>query len=116
MALVFRRVSAPPLVEFDAAAPDGAVIGIIGATGSGKERLLRVAAGLDRPSSGSVDAPQGKLLGPADELELPQAPLLCIEHTFARHDALARERAAIALSDLRRAGTTVLLVSHEDEL
>src|SRR6185437_5611083 len=41
---------------------------------------------------------------------------LLIEHTFARQDAAARERAAIALDRLRRAGATVLVVSHEEEL
>lgn len=116
MALAFRRVSAPPLREFDAAAPDGALIGIIGEDGSGKGRLLRLAVGMDRPAEGSVEAPRGTLLGPDDALALPAIPLLAIEHTFARHDALVRERAAIDLNRLRRAGTTVLLVSHEEDL
>lgn len=116
MALALRRVSAPPLRDFDAAAPDGAVIGLIGADGAGKGELLRLAAGIDKPVSGAVDAPAGKLLGPDDALDLSPVPLLAIEHTFARHDALARERAAIGLDRLRRAGTTVLLVSHEEDL
>ena len=30
-------------------APDGAVVGIIGENGSGKSRLLRLAAGLESP-------------------------------------------------------------------
>ena len=116
MPLVFRGVSSPPLRDFDAAAPSGAVIGILGADGAGKGRLLRLAAGIERPVSGTVEAPAGKLLGPEDALELPAVPLLAIEHTFARRDALARERAAIGLDRLRRGGTTVLLVSHEEEL
>lgn len=117
MALAFRRASAPPLADFDAAAPDGVVIGIIGADDSGKGRLLRLAAGLERPSSGTVEASGvGKLLGPDDALTLAPAPVLCIEHTFARHDALVRERAAVGLDRLRRSGTTTLLVSHEEDL
>jgi energy-coupling factor transporter ATP-binding protein EcfA2 len=116
MALAFRRVSSPPLRELDAAAPDGAVIGIIGENGAGKGRLLRLAAGLDRPASGSVEAPEGKLLGPDEALEFPDVRLLAMEHTFALHDALARERAAVSLDRLRRGGTTVLIVSHEEEL
>src|SRR5207249_4990509 len=42
--------------------------------------------------------------------------VLLIDHTFARQDLLVREKASIALEKLRRAGTTVLLVSHEEEL
>ncbi len=117
MPLVFRHVSAPPLRDFDAAAPAGAVIGIIGETGAGKGRLLRLAAGREQPAAGTVEAPRpARLLGPADALDLAPAPLLLLEHTFARQDAFTRDRAAFALDQLRRAGSTVLLVSHEDEL
>src|SRR5690242_8281018 len=116
MSLAFRTVSAPPLRDFDAAAPDGVVIGVIGEDGSGKGRLLRLAAGLERPASGKVEAPEGRLLLADSALDLEPTPLLCIEHTLARHDALHRHAAAISLEDLRRGGTTVLLVSHEEEL
>jgi lipopolysaccharide transport system ATP-binding protein len=117
MAVAFHRVSAPPLIDFDAAAPDGAVIGILGEDGSGKGHLLRVAAGIEKPASGSVErSGAASLIGPADALELAPAPLVLIEHTFARHDAFTRERAAIGLDGLRRAGSTTLLVSHEEEL
>jgi ABC-type methionine transport system ATPase subunit len=117
MAIAFRRVTAPPLQEFDAAAPDGAVIGIVGEDGAGKGRLLRLAAGLDRPASGAVETSgAAKLLGPGDPLSFGESPIICIEHTFALHDAAVRERAAIALDRLRRAGTTTLLVSHEEDL
>src|SRR3954449_13500806 len=116
MSLAFRQVSAPPLAGLDAAAPDGVVIGILGEDGAGKSRLLRLAAGLEKPVSGTVDAAAGKLLGPGDPLDLAPVRVLCIDHTFAHHDALVRERAAIALDRLRRAGTTVLLVSHEEDL
>ena len=117
MALAFRRVSAPPLTDFDAAAPDGVVIGILGEDGAGKGRLLRLAAGLERPVSGTVEASGAtNLLGPDDPLNLAPVPVLCIEHTFARHDALVRERAAISLDRLRRGGTTTLLASHEEDL
>lgn len=88
---------------FDATAPDGAVIGIVGEDGSGKSRLLR-------------SAKAARYLGPNDALDLSPAPAILIEHTFARHDALARNRAALALEALRRAGTTVVIVSHEEDL
>jgi ABC-type sulfate/molybdate transport systems ATPase subunit len=117
MALAFRRVSAAPLRDFDAAAPDGVVIGIIGEDGAGKARLLRLAAGVEKPASGTVETSGvARWLGPGDALNILPAPIICIEHTFCRHDALARERAAIAFDRLRRAGTTTLLVSHEEDL
>src|SRR5581483_1746618 len=117
MALAFRRVTSAPLQEFDAAAPDGAVIGILGEKGAGKTRLLRLAAGLDRPDSGAVEASgPARLLGPLDPLDLSPAPVLLIDGTFAMQDAATRERAAIALDGLRRGGTTVLIASHEEEL
>ena len=66
MALAFRRVTCAPLHEFDAAAPDGAVIGIIGENGSGKRRLLGSPPGLARPASGAVEAPaRSRCWGPA---------------------------------------------------
>jgi hypothetical protein len=116
MALAFRRVTASPLHEFDASAPDGVVIGVIGEDGAGKGRLLRLAAGVEKPAAGSVETAGARLVGPDDALDFAPAGVLCIEHTFARHDAVAREKAAIALDRLRRAGTTTLLVSHEEEL
>ena len=42
--------------------------------------------------------------------------MLLIDQTFGRQDPLVRERAAIALDRIRRAGATTLLVSHEEEL
>jgi len=117
MAIAFRRLDSAPLQQVDAAAPDGVVIGIIGEDGSGKGRLLRLAAGVEKPQAGSVEASgAARLLGPSDALHLAPAAVLCIEHTFARHDAVVRERAAMALDRLRRAGTTTLLVSHEEDL
>ena len=117
MAIVFRQVECPPLSDFSAAAPDGAVIGVIGEDGAGKSRLLSLAAGVVRPVSGAVEAPPARrLLGPDDALNLAPAGLIAIEHTLARHDHLVRARAAIALDRLRRSGATILLVSHEHDL
>lgn len=117
MAIVFRQVHCPPLTGLDASAPDGAVIGIVGENGSGKSTLLRVAAGLAKPASGAVEAAAPRrFLGPDDALDFSPVAVLAMEHTLARHDALERQRTAVALDRLRRAHATVLLVSHEEEL
>lgn len=117
MAIVFREVVCAPLAGLDVTAPDGAVIGIIGENGSGKSSLLRLAVGLAKPTSGAVEAGQPRrLLRPDAALDFSPVAVLAMEHTLARHDALERQRAAVALDRLRRARATVLLVSHEDEL
>jgi lipopolysaccharide transport system ATP-binding protein len=117
MALAFHHVRSAPLLDFEAAAPDGAVIGIIGENGSGKGRLLRLGAGLERPEAGAVEASGArKLLGPTDFLDLEPVPVLLMNQTFAHQDLAARERAAIMLDGMRRAGSTILLASHEEDL
>jgi len=122
MAISFQRVTSARLQEFEAAAPDGVVIGIIGENGSGKSNLLRLAAGLETPASGRVEASGGRrLLRPSDALDsaaldLPDRGVLAIDNTFAGHDLLVRERAAIGIDLLRRHGVTTLLVSHEEDL
>ena len=55
-------------------------------------------------------------MGPDDALNLAPVPVLLIDQTFGYHDLLVRERAAVALDRIRRAGATTLLVSHEEEL
>ena len=118
MALRFLGVNSPPLVDIEAAAPDGVVIGVIGENGSGKSRLLRVAAGEEKPASGTVErSGAARLLGPADALDLSAgSAVVLLDQALSRLDALERERAAIQIDHLRRAGVTLLLVSHEEEL
>jgi ABC-type multidrug transport system ATPase subunit len=117
MALAFLGVSRPPLEELSVSAPGGAVIGLIGGNGSGKRTLLGLAAGSLAPVSGTVEAPASRrLLGPASELDLTPVDLLLLEHALAERDAVTRAWAALELVRLRRRGTTVLLLSHEEEL
>ena len=121
MAIVFKQVVCAPFAGLDAVAPDGAIIGVIGENGSGKSCLLRLAAGLAKPTAGTVEAGDprrllGPDLGPDAALDFSPVAVLAMEHTLARQDALVRQRAAMALDRLRRAGTTVLLVSHEEDL
>jgi ABC-type sulfate/molybdate transport systems ATPase subunit len=117
MAIAFRHAACPPLIDIDAVAPDGATIGIVGENGSGKTRLLRLAAGIDQPVSGAVECSgAARLLGPLDALNLAPAPVLLIDQTLAQNDWVVRERSAVALDRMRRNGTTILLVSHEEDL
>ena len=117
MPVAFRRVTSGPLQCFEATAPDGVVVGIIGENGSGKRQLLRLAAGEERAASGSVERSGAvRRLGPDDALDFSPTAVLLLDHTLARQDAFQRERAAMALEDLRKAGTIILLVSHEEDL
>jgi len=117
MAIAFRHAGFPPLIDIDAVAPDGATIGIVGENGSGKTRLLRLAAGIDQPVTGSVECSgASRLLAPLDALNLAPAPVLLIDQTLAQHDWVVRERSAVALDRMRRNGSTILLVSHEEDL
>lgn len=54
-----------------------------------------------------------RYLSPLDELNLTPAPALAIDHTLANCDAVARGQALIGLDRLRRAGTPILLASHD---
>ena len=85
---------------FDLTAPDGAVIGVVG----------------EDPSAVVRSAKPARYLGPDAPLDLSPASSILLDHTFARQNALARDRAALALESLRRAGTTVVIVSHEEDL
>jgi len=117
MSISFRNVACAPLQSVDVTAPDGVVVGIIGDNGSGKTALLRLAAGREQPSFGSVKVSgETRFFGPDDLLSLSPVPILLINHTFGRQDLLVRERACIAIDRIRRAGGTTLLVSHEEEL
>src|SRR5580658_5612205 len=117
MAIAFHHAACPPLIDIDAIAPDGALIGVVGENGSGKTRLLRLAAGIERPVSGAVESSGlARLLGPLDALNLAPSPVLLIDQTLAQHDWVIRERSAIALDRMRRNGSTILLVSHEEDL
>ena len=117
MAVTFREVSFPPLAGFSVSAPDGALIGIIGDEDSGARELLQVAAGLESPVEGTVEAPAARrLLGAGSELDLSPVDLLLLDHALARRDSFTRARAAMELVHLRRGGATILLVTHEEEL
>lgn len=52
--LVIDRLTAPPIASFTASASPGEKVAVVGANGTGKSTLLRLAAGLDVPERGGV--------------------------------------------------------------
>jgi len=117
MAIEFRGARFPPLHDLTVAAPNGAVIGVIGEKGSGKVALLRLAAGLEKPVAGEVVCEGSRrYLKPCDALDLSAVELLAMEHSLAQQDALARAQALVGIDRLRSEGTTVLIASHEADL
>ena len=88
-------------IEKSPTAPDGSIIGIIG---EGPQTL----PGLDA-------APDMVRLGPGDPIpEVPGHYLL--DHALSRTDAVTKSRAVAHLVRLRRAGATIILVSHDEAL
>ena len=117
MAIDFRDVCSGRLKGFTAAAPDGAVLGIVGSNGAGQTELLNIAGGTQAPQSGIVNAgPRRRYLAPTDALDLTAADVIAIDHTLALQDTLGRSRARLELDRLRGEGATVLLASHEAEV
>ena len=76
--------------SLQAAAPAGAVIGVVGEEGSGQERLIAEASGMEG--------------------------VMVSDHEFARRDPLRRAQLARELEESRRAGRTTLLFSQEEQL
>ncbi len=117
MSLEFRNVTAGPIKELTASAPSGAIIGVIGAKNSGASELLKLACGLIQPERGEVKSgPARRLVALGEPLNLAPSDVLALDQALATQDAIVRTRTLLGLDRLRRAGTTVLLASHEDRL
>jgi ABC-type sugar transport system ATPase subunit len=117
MPIEFRNVTAGPLKALTASAPAGAIIGLIGGKNSGVAELLKLACGVIPPEQGEVKAgEQRRLVSLGDPLNLAPSDVLALDQALATQDALVRARTLLGLDRLRRAGTTVLLASHEDRL
>lgn len=117
MSIEFRGVCAGPLKDFTAAAPAGAIIGLIGGKQSGVSELLKIAGGVLGPTSGEVAADGNRrYVALGEPLNLAPAAVLALDQVLATQDALVRARTLPGLDRLRRSGSTVLLASHEDRV
>jgi ABC-type methionine transport system ATPase subunit len=117
MSIEFRSVTHVPLTNFSAVAPSGVIIGVIGEKGSGVTELLKIAGGALPPAEGEiVVSPERRFVALGDSLNLAPAAVLALDQALATQDAVVRARTLTGLDRLRRAGTTVLLASHEAAL
>ena len=117
MALWFEQVSCGPVTEVTAHAPGGAVIGIVGDDVGEQRALLRVAAGIDRPSAGTVrSSGPARILGPFDALDFSPVDNLMLDHALAFQGPAMRARLRFGLEELRKQGSTILLASHEEPM
>lgn len=117
MSIEFRDVSSPVLKNIHFSAPGGTVIGVVGEKSSGVSEFLKLAAGLEQPSSGAIDAPANRrYVGGDDPVSPAPVDLLLVDHALSRCDAVVRARTLVSLDRLRRTGATILIASHEEAL
>lgn len=117
MSIEFRGVVLPPLEGLTASAPSGAIIGVVGEKGSGVTELLQAAAGVLKPTSGEIRAAaERRFVSLGDALNLAPAAVIALDQALATEDAVVRARTLTGLDRLRRAGSTILLSSHEAPL
>lgn len=89
----------------------GEVVGFIGPNGAGKTSLIRILAGLSRPTGGTIvvcgRVVDGRGAGPPDVGLVPEAPGF-VEHLsgLANLRLLASIRGVIGIGDVRRAMST----------
>ena len=105
--LTFERVTAPPLLRFEATAPRGRRVAILGPNGAGKSALLALAAGLEAPRHGAVrlDGRRATRLADAE-----RAARLC--HVGARSPILAGSlRRALTMGAVRRPCDTAVALT-----
>jgi len=117
MALVFRDAVCPPLPQFSASVPDAAIVGLLGAAGSGIAEILRLAAGVLKPREGAVDGPSQRCFVPVSGGPLLEtAGVVAVEYALDVVDPVERFRLHRSLEEARRRGASVLVATHNLDL
>ena len=117
MALTFDDIHFHPLQGVSFHAPNSAIIGLIGERGSGASEICRLATGLGKPDRGTIARPAVcKWISESDTVSLSPCDLLTIDHSLAKYDAAVRARTCVGFDRLRRAGATILIAGHEEEV
>jgi lipopolysaccharide transport system ATP-binding protein len=94
-------------IDLDMDFPEKAIIGVlVGANGADANSIKESARAI----------PGARLIGLHDELDLSPASLLILDHALALLPRFERQQAATRLTELRRSGTTTVLISHDEEL
>jgi ATPase subunit of ABC transporter with duplicated ATPase domains len=106
----------PILVEVTFGVPPGARIGVVGPNGVGKTTLLRIAAGLDEPDSGTVTRSPATLMVGYMPQEADARPGETLLGYLARRTGVAEAEAALDALTPRLADEPALIAGHAEEL
>lgn len=110
---VVRYPGRPPLGPIDLSISPGEIVALVGASGAGKSTILRLLAGLERPSEGRT----GRAAGAGRTGFVFQAPTLMPWADARTNVALPLELAGLAASEAhRRAGEALTAVGLGDRL
>lgn len=117
MSIDLRDIHYGALKGVTAWAPKGAIIGVVGEKGSGASDLLRLIAGVAEPDSGQILGPESRrYVAESDPVSPAPVDILAIDHALGKYDALVRARTLVGLDRLRKAGSTVVITSNEEDL
>ncbi|MBA3717447.1 MAG: ABC-F family ATP-binding cassette domain-containing protein [Actinobacteria bacterium] len=108
--------SNPILVEVTLGVPPGARIGVVGPNGVGKSTLLRIAAGLDEPDSGTVTRRPSTLTVGYMSQEPDARPGETLLEFFARRTGVGEAGAELDRLGARLGDEPRLIETHGDAL
>jgi len=112
-----RGLLTQPLRGVDLDVPAGVAVGVSGPSGTGKSTLLRIAAGIERPSAGTVDFGEGLSLPlpPGYVMTIDQNPLGSLDPRWSIRRTLG-EPLLVRRPRLDRAGRHQLASSQLDSV
>jgi lipopolysaccharide transport system ATP-binding protein len=115
MAISFLGAAVAGLGPITGDVPGGAIIGVISGGNTALESLAHLAAGLAQPASGSVSAPNPRLI-PSHSIDFGDAASLILLHPAGTASALDRARLMSRISEAQRSGAAVLILTHDQDL